>query len=443
MILDESPFVIREEMYYAVDLAKTNTGERNIEISCLIDDKVPETVIGDAFRLRQVLANIINHSVLYTEKGKIIIRCRMKSREGGIVTLQFEILDTGKPFDKASLKRIFGEFVDAESIALRGSDESGFATIIARQLIELMGGELIASSPSGLEGSLGKKVVFTIKTYSNERQQKSIDLSVVKTLDQVRALVISGSHGRDEEFLGALHKLGIQSSVTTFHKATVNQIKANITAKTEKFNLIVITDDEDFDGFEAAHALFESKLSSVFVILMVSSNDRKGNYLKCLTMGVDQYLVKPFDNNELMDVLRKSFPYSESDSSTTEFQNISKDLSLLVVEDNRMNQIIITKMLGNLGYKCDIAEDGYEGFLKAKTRKYDLIFMDLIMPEMDGYESTRRILEFDKSYLITAFTADNMPESRKKAELSGIREFISKPVRIDDLKRLFAKYFNT
>jgi CheY-like chemotaxis protein len=144
-----------------------------------------------------------------------------------------------------------------------------------------------------------------------------------------------------------------------------------------------------------------------------------------------------------MDVLRKSFPYSESDSSTTEFQNISKDLSLLVVEDNRMNQIIITKMLGNLGYKCDIAEDGYEGFLKAKTRKYDLIFMDLIMPEMDGYESTRRILEFDKSYLITAFTADNMPESRKKAELSGIREFISKPVRIDDLKRLFAKYFNT
>jgi CheY-like chemotaxis protein len=176
---------------------------------------------------------------------------------------------------------------------------------------------------------------------------------------------------------------------------------------------------------------------------MVSSNDRKGNYLKCITMGVDHYLVKPFDSAELIDNLYSSFTYIESNSSNQEFQSFAKDLTLLVVEDNKMNQIIITKMLSSLGYQCDIANDGYEGYMKAKVKKYDLIFMDLIMPEMDGYESTRRIIEFDKSNIIVAFTADNMPDSRKKAELSGIRDFISKPVRVDDLKRLFAKYFNT
>jgi CheY-like chemotaxis protein len=98
-------------------------------------------------------------------------------------------------------------------------------------------------------------------------------------------------------------------------------------------------------------------------------------------------------------------------------------------------------MLKSLGYSCDFADDGYDGFLQAKITRYDLIFMDLIMPEMNGFDSARKILAFDKSVLIVAFTADNMPDTRKKAELSGIKEFIAKPVRIEDLKKLFARYF--
>jgi CheY-like chemotaxis protein len=99
-------------------------------------------------------------------------------------------------------------------------------------------------------------------------------------------------------------------------------------------------------------------------------------------------------------------------------------------------------MLTSLGYRSDIAEDGFIGYQMAREKKYDLIFMDLVMPEMDGFESTRKIMEFEKNNIIVAFTADNMPETRRKAELSGIKEFISKPVRLEDLKRLFAKYFN-
>ena len=117
------------------------------------------------------------------------------------------------------------------------------------------------------------------------------------------------------------------------------------------------------------------------------------------------------------------------------------DISILIVEDNIMNQKVIGTMLKSLGYSFDLANDGYAGYFQAKTRKYDLIFMDLIMPEMDGFESSRKILEFDKSALIVAFTADNMPESKRKAELSGIRDFISKPVRIEELKKLIATYF--
>jgi CheY-like chemotaxis protein len=98
-------------------------------------------------------------------------------------------------------------------------------------------------------------------------------------------------------------------------------------------------------------------------------------------------------------------------------------------------------MLKTLGYSCDIMEDGYSGYEKAVEKHYDLIFMDLIMPELNGYDSARKILKADPSALIVAFSADNMPETKKKAELSGIKEFIAKPVRIDELKKIFAKHF--
>jgi signal transduction histidine kinase/CheY-like chemotaxis protein len=441
MILDETPFNIREEIYYAIDLARAHIADRDIIIDTSVDEKVPEMIIGDAFRLRQVLVNLVNHAVINTDRGEIKVRCRVKENKAGIMTLAFEILDTGKYFDKASLKKIFGDFIDSESISVRTTDESIFATIIARQLIELMGGELTAVSPSGLNGNLGTKVSFTMKSYSNERREKGLDLSGITKPENIKALVITGSQNRDEDFLGMLHKLGVRSSVTTFQKTTIAQIKSNLAAQAGKYNLLVITDDEDFDGFEVVRALWDNRLSQSFVIFLVSSNDRKGNFLKCITMGVDQYLVKPLDSYELLHSLYLNFTSIETAHSSDESQGLKKELKLLVVEDNKMNQVIISKLLRSLGYDCDISEDGYDGYIKAKTTKYDLVFMDLIMPEMDGYESARRIIEFDKSYLIAAFTADNMPESRKKAELSGIREFISKPVRIEELRKLFAKYF--
>jgi signal transduction histidine kinase/CheY-like chemotaxis protein len=442
MILDEAPFNIREEIYYAIDLAKANLSEKDLEIKCTINEKVPEIIIGDIFRFRQVLVNIINNSVLNTAKGEIQLKCSKKAEDNGIITLLFEILDTGRAFDKASLKKLFGDFIDSESLPHRGTLDSGFGTILARQMIELMGGELMASSPSGIAGELGTKIVFTIKTYSGEKQEKLLNFSEITSLENLKTLIIIGGQVRDEDIFAVIHQLGLQSSVTTYQKTTVNQIKANLGIPSERYNLIIISDDKDFDGFEAAKAIWENKLSSEFIIMLVSSNDKQGNYLKCLTAGVDNYLVKPFDANELYDAIQSNFPYLENPVLATVGQNLKKDLQILVVEDNKMNQIIIKKMLESLGYTCDVAEEGYEGYEKARSKKYDIIIMDLFMPEMDGFESARKMLEYDASNLIVAFTADSMPDTRKKAELSGIKEFITKPVKSEDLKRIFTKYFN-
>jgi two-component system sensor histidine kinase/response regulator len=412
-----------------------------VRLNVSVDENVPESIIGDPFRLRQVITNLLNNSIKNTEKGEIRLRCKLESNNSGIITLGFELLDTGKSYDKASLKKIFGDFVNIEAQSVRSSEESNFSTILAKQLVELMGGEFLAECPSGLNGEMGMKVTFTIITYSNDRQIKDLSLEKITTFNSIRVLVITGTQTRDEEILGALHKMGLIVRVTTYMKSTVNQIRENTTYPDEKYNLVIIFDDENFNGFDVAKSIWDNKLSGHFIMMMITSNDKKGNYMKCIMMGIDHYLIKPFDISDLVNVVKNSFPFVEDSAISLDLGTERNNINILIVEDNKMNQKVIGTMLKSLGYSFDIADDGYAGYLQAKTRKYDLIFMDLIMPEMDGYESAQKILSYDKSILIVAFTADNMPESRRKAEMSGIKDFISKPVRIDELKKLFARYF--
>ena len=442
MILDEVPFNLREEINYCTDLAKTNIVSNELDLISSVDDKIPGSIIGDPFRLRQILTNLLNHSIKNTKKGEIRLRCILISNKKGIITLGFELLDTGIKIDKASLKKIFGDFVNIESKAVRTNDDSGFGTILSKQLVELMGGELSAVSPSGISGDLGTKVSFTVLTYSNDRPIKDLLPEKIKTFEKIKTLVITGNQNRGEEILGVLHKLGLTVSITTFQKSTVNQIKANMNYPDDRYNLVIIFDDENFDGFDAARIIWENNLSGNFIMLMISANDKKGNYMNCIALGIDHYLIKPFDISELISIIKDSFPFIEDPASSVDTGRLRSDIKILIVEDNKMNQKVIGTMLKSLGYTFDVADDGYAGYLQAKIKKYYLIFMDLIMPEMDGFESSQKILKNDKTTLIVAFTADNMPESKRKAELSGIKDFISKPVKIEDLKKLFARYFN-
>jgi CheY-like chemotaxis protein len=257
---------------------------------------------------------------------------------------------------------------------------------------------------------------------------------------QIRALVVTGCQTRDEEILGPLHKLGVQLTVTTYQKSTVSQIKTNLKFPENRYHMIVILNDREFNGFIAAQDLRDNDLSGQFVMMVISSEETKGNLVRANSLGIDHYIVKPFEIKELFDAVKSSFQGLDTLVPEGESEKTRNDLRILVVEDNKMNQKVIGTMLKSLGYSIDFADNGFEGLILAKTRRYDVIFMDLIMPEMDGFESSRRILEYDSSLLIVAFTADNMPDSRRKAELSGIREFIPKPVRIDDLKKFFTRY---
>ncbi len=443
MILDEIPFSLREEVVYCYDLARTNIDESVVKLTCHVEENVPDDLIGDPFRIRQIISNLLNYSVENTKNGEIQIKCKLKERNKENIRLCFELANTGKSFDKATLKKIFGDYVNIESKVHQEDDNSGFETILARQLIGLMNGEFSAESPSGLSGNLGTKIDFSITVHSNEKRIKNLHFDELKSFSRIKTLVITGGQTRDEEILGTLHKMGITLTVTTYQKSTVNQIKSSLDFPGSRYNLIVIIDDNEFDGFEAAQAIQEKGLSDKFIILMISSNDERGNLMKCHAMEIDNYIVKPYELEELYDTIKDNFPQVSGNMPAESFEIRNRDLRILIVEDNKMNQKVIGTMLKSLGYSFDFADDGFAGYIQAKTRRYDVIFMDLLMPGMDGFESARKILEYDNDLLIVAFTADNMPDSKRKAEISGIREFIPKPIRIDDLKRFFSKHFSS
>jgi len=442
MILDELPFNFREEFSFCIDLASTYLEDKEVRLSATVSEEVPEDIIGDPFRLRQIITNLLNYSISNTQAGEIRLSCRVRDRNNGAITLEFELKDTGRYYDKAALKKIFGEFVSSGAGPVAGHSGSWSGTVLARQLIELMGGELTAESPSGLDGEHGVKISFTIITWSSDVQVKDLEPEKILSFSQIKTLVITSNQNRDELVLNSLHKLGLNLSVTTFQKSTINQIKAAFKAESEGYRLVIIMNEKDFDGFEVARNLWENGLSEKLLEIMISSFDERGNYVKCITTGIDHYIVKPFDSAELMKAIQAGFPFIESTAVAIDTLDLRQDLSILVIEDNKMNQKVIRSLLAGMGYQCDLADDGLSGYVQAKSKRYDIIFMDLIMPRMYGFESARKIMEHDRTNLIVAFSADNMPDSQRKARMSGIREFIPKPVRMEDIKLLFARYFN-
>lgn len=443
IILDEIPFDLHQELGICVDLANSRLDGKNVKITCNIEDSVPEVIIGDPFRLRQVMTNLTQFAILNTSSGMISIGCRQKSVKDGLITLEFDIRDTGKGHDKAELKTIFGDFLKTEVISAKAKESPGLGTVLAKQMIEIMGGKLMASSPSGLsddECCPGTRILFTIHVYSNQRVPKTYDNSAVRSFSDIKALVITGLQSRDEDLLSMFHRKGIKTSVTTWNKSTINQIRANRQAASEGYNLLVLTDEEDISGFEVAGALKLHDLYSDYAIILISSVDMKGNYLKSINMGVDHYLVKPVGEEELTDALVQCFPLTGKNENS-DLKHSVAELDILIAEDNHLNRKVMGKMLMNLGYMPDFAADGIEACKLTQDKRYDVVFMDLLMPGKDGYTAAREITSRPHPPLIIAFTADNMPESRRKAELSGIREFLSKPVRIEHLRSVLRKHF--
>jgi signal transduction histidine kinase/DNA-binding response OmpR family regulator len=442
MQLEEIPFKLSEEVKLSLDLFRAIIDEKGMKLSVNITPDAPDDIIGDPFRLRQVLSNLISNAVKFTHEGEIQISVKVDEKYNGNLTLLFEVADTGTGIPKERLDSIFNSFTQADQSTSRKYGGSGLGTTIAKQLVNLMHGEIWVESPSGLskgKKTPGSKFSFTIEVYSNEEIKKALDFSDIKSFDQVNAFVIAKNISARKRISGFLEHLGIQVHLAQLEESDeiIESIKKQLREKDHQ--LILLLDESNFDGFWLARQLHHAGINDKHRVIMISSRHKQENYVQTKVSKVDYYLVQPFEQNILKDYLFRWFPgIQDRDKERT--ITLQESLSILVAEDNLINQKVAETIFGSLGFQIDIAMDGKEVVDMIKKKNYDIVFMDLQMPEKDGVDATIEIRGLGFQMPIVAMTATASKIGKENALTSGMNDYITKPVKVDAVKTVLQKW---
>jgi len=449
MVLEEIPFELRKELSLVTHLFKVPAEEKKIALQVEVDPTVPEKVIGDPFRLRQILTNLVNNAIKFTHEGKIVISVKKIEDYNRNLLLQFKVADTGIGIPPDKISRVFQSFSQADNSTTRKYGGTGLGTTIAKQLVELMNGEITVESPSGLSDKPeypGTCFTFTIELFSNEKLPKNIDTEKITSFQQIKTLLISNYAPDDNTIAETFAMFNVPLEIHPFTKSTVDSLKKNAVTENpaEKYQLLVIRDTPNFDGFKLLARLQEAQIVNAYFILIISNNDRQGNFLRALRMGADHYMIMPYETSEIFNFLCETFVNLKLEDEVAKFRilQLRSDLKILVAEDNPINQKVAFTLFKNIGYEVDFAKNGLEVLEMLKKQHYDIIFMDIMMPEMDGIQATLEIRKSGNRIPIIAMTANISKDERREALSAGMDDYVTKPVRIDTVKKILIKLFS-
>jgi PAS domain S-box-containing protein len=448
MMLEEIPFFLSDELLLVQELFKPLAEEKGLQLSIDQKQDVPNKLIGDPFRLRQVISNLVSNAVKFTEKGRIVIGATLMESYRSQVNILFTVEDSGIGIPEDRIKEIFGSYTQARGSVTRKFGGTGLGTAIAKQLVELMHGEIWVESPSTIssdEEYPGSKFSFTIEAYSNERIPKDFSFDSIDKLSEINALILTKESDPSKNTMARmLGNFGLNVVNKIYQDSSVDSVIHHLQVKKENYHLIVLVDKNQLDGFALAQEMQNKDLTDHYPIILVSSNDKSGNYKTCRRLGIDYYLIEPFETKEVFDIINDNFTGIKDRKSLEPMINaLPSELSILLAEDNLINQKVAQSIFKNIGYEIDIARNGQEAVEYVEKNSYDVIFMDLLMPEKDGYQATEMIREAGHTLPIIAMSADENDETRAAAFRSGMNEYVMKPARVESIKQLLIKLFST
>lgn len=442
MQIEDVPYNLREEVEISVDIFRAIADEKNLIIEVNFEENLPDKIIGDPFRLRQVLSNLISNAVKFTHQGKILVNVKLEEEYSGNLTLLFTISDTGVGIPKDKLASIFDSFTQAEKSTSRNYGGSGLGTTICKQLVTLMNGEIWAESPSGLSGNEkypGSSFNFTIEVFSNKELDKELDFSNIRSVEEIKALVITHDNSTKKRLFSYFNHLNIQTTIINYGENIVFDVKGKIQDKSSDYHLIVIMDDIGLDGLWLSKKLYDEGYTNKHRVFVFSSNHKAENYIQSKLCGVDYYIVQPFEQQKLNNCLNESFPALNIQKD--QGIELRKNLQILVAEDNIINQKVAENIFKNIGFDIDIAADGVEVIEKVKSKAFDIIFMDLEMPEKNGIDATIEIRSLGYQMPIVAMTASASEASKINSLNAGMNEYTTKPVKLETVQAILEKWF--
>ena len=448
MYLERIDFDLRTSVEEAVELLAERAHAKRIEIACLVHHAVPVTLRGDPQRLRQILLNLLSNAVKFTEKGEVILRVKLEEQRGDAVMVRFEVSDTGIGITPDQRGRLFESFSQADSSTTRKYGGTGLGLAISKKLCDLMKGRI------GVESEPGRGSTFWF-TASLEIRPEAAHPHLREDLSGLRVLVVDGNATTREILCDRLGAWNLEARSVSDGPEALRLLEASPGGS--PFNLVIFDLQlPGTDGLNLARSIRANPLWSSVKLLLLASFGMRGHAVQSREAGVNGYLSKPVREAQLQECIRALMGIEEDaaaarggDAGLVTAHNIreakaSGRARILVVEDNEVNQMVATRQLDKLGYRCDVAANGREAVAAASRARYDVILMDCHMPEMDGYEATRAIREAQRAggtrTPIIAMTADALQGDREKCLDAGMDDYISKPVRTEDLAAVIGRW---
>jgi PAS domain S-box-containing protein len=436
--LDHIPFDLRDTIEDGIRVLAPRAHQKGLELACHIDSAIPDRLVGDPLRLRQVVINLVGNAIKFTDQGEVVVNITAPVVDPRVVELHFSVRDTGIGIPREKQASIFDAFSQADSSTTRRYGGTGLGLAISAQLVDLMGGKLWVESQPGV----GSTFHFT----SRFGIEASVSVSPPQTtLTGLRILIVDDNATNRRILEEVLTNWRMRSTSVDGADAAIAALEKAVAAG-QPFDLgLLDAHMPAVDGFSlAAKIQNDTRYASLRVVMLTSAGSPE-DVTRCRTLGIAAYLTKPVKQSELFDVIVSTLGVSIAERRPRKIrkteERLERDggrgLHVLLAEDNPVNQMLATKIFRKLGHRVTVVGTGRAAVEAATSSHFDLIAMDVQMPELDGLQASREIREWEQAtgehIPILAMTAHAMKGDRERCLDAGMDGYVAKPIRSLDL----------
>jgi PAS domain S-box-containing protein len=426
--LEREPLDLRECVERALEIVAPRAWEKGIELGCLIDEDAPAGIVGDAARLRQVLLNLLSNAVKFTEEGEVVVLVEAEQAPEGNCRLELAVRDTGIGIPRDRMDRLFTSFSQVDASTTRRYGGTGLGLAISKRLIELMGGTIRAESEEGT----GSTFRISLTAAPAELPTRAAADDGLPQLLGKRILVVDDNATNREIVTRHARSWRMEPIAVERPSEALALIDAGELFDVAVLDMVM----PDMDGLALAREIRRRRSRDELPLLLLTSLGRLSQ--EGASDEFEAQLAKPVRASQLYNALVRIAAEGDEPEPTAELEQPGKggsSLRILLAEDNAVNQKVALRLLEQLGYAADVASNGIEALEALERRQYDVVLMDVQMPELDGLDATRRICERwpDTRPRIVAMTANALPEDREACFAAGMDDYVAKPIRPDAL----------
>jgi two-component system sensor histidine kinase/response regulator len=442
--MDYLSFDLRKSLGEVVKTLAIRAQQKGLEVIFDVASEVPTNVVGDPARIRQVLVNLVGNSIKFTERGEIEIKVQTEAQSAEGAVLRVSVRDTGIGIPVEKQKKIFEAFSQADSSTTRKYGGTGLGLTIVGQLVGLMGGKLWVESEAGK----GSTFYFTVQVGSGVAALPT-ESPDVSQLAGVPVLVVDDNTTNRRILEDSVIRWKMIPTVVAGAAAAIQTLQHALASGAQL--PLVLTDAHmpDMDGFGLIEKIRQDPLLANVRIVILTSGGERGDAARCQELGVAAYLSKPFDRLELRDVLLHVLagdlakPGKRALVTRHTLQEQRRSLSFLVAEDNAVNRTLIARLLESRGHSVVLAQNGREALEALGKQPFDIVLMDVQMPEMDGFEATKLIREKEEAsgthLPIIALTAHAMQGDEERCLVCGMDGYVTKSINLEELFSVIEK----